>query len=265
MVVRHPIADLPSAVATVAWLIRADGHSSVSAIAAASPTPRSADPTAATVRAVPITGATATRTLWTSSRVSPTSAAVPRFTAHAPGPAPVAASAAMRTMKYVRGSRPDRVPLCAVMSRTSLSIGISWMALWVMAISLHCRQWPPGGPVEDDGCRRVRRSRPLLLSCGGYLVETERTRHIGSAAVELGVEVDRGADQREVAEGLREVADLFAGRRDLLGVETEVVAVGQHLLEGEPRVVEAAGAGQGVDVPEAADREGALGAAQPVG
>ncbi len=44
----------------------------------------------------------------------------------------------------------------------------------------------------------------------------------------------------EVGERLGEVAELLAGRADLLGVEAEVVGVGEHLLEGEPGLVEPA-------------------------
>jgi hypothetical protein len=39
----------------------------------------------------------------------------------------------------------------------------------------------------------------------------------------LAVEVDGGADQRKVGERLREVAELLAGRPDLLGIQDEVV------------------------------------------
>jgi hypothetical protein len=40
--------------------------------------------------------------------------------------------------------------------------------------------------------------------------------------VELIVQVDRGADQGQVAERLREVAELLAGASDLLGVQPQV-------------------------------------------
>src|SRR5262249_33650582 len=63
------------------------------------------------------------------------------------------------------------------------------------------------------------------------------------ALAELAVEVDRGADQREVGEGLREVPEQLAGRPDLLRVEAQVVRVREHLLEHEPRLVEPSGAG----------------------
>src|SRR5215470_17137462 len=85
------------------------------------------------------------------------------------------------------------------------------------------------------------------------------------SVIELVVEVDRGADQRQVAEGLREVAELLAGAADFLGVQAEMVGVGVHLLEAQPCVVEPPGPGQRVDVEERAQRERALIAVQPVG
>src|SRR3712207_1249902 len=48
------------------------------------------------------------------------------------------------------------------------------------------------------------------------------------------VEVEGGADERQVREGLREVAQSLAAGTDLLGVEPEVVGVAEHLLEDEP-------------------------------
>src|SRR6478752_10390359 len=58
------------------------------------------------------------------------------------------------------------------------------------------------------------------------------------------VEADRRIDERQVGERLREVADLLAGQGDLLGVQARVVAVGEHLLESGPRVVQPAGPGE---------------------
>jgi hypothetical protein len=52
----------------------------------------------------------------------------------------------------------------------------------------------------------------------------DRTRPVvPRAVVELVVQVDRGADERQVAECLREVAELLAGAADLFGVQAEVV------------------------------------------
>src|ERR1700750_3145802 len=74
------------------------------------------------------------------------------------------------------------------------------------------------------------------------------------ASIELAVEVDRGADQRQVAEGLREVAELLAGAADLLGEQAQVVSVGVHLLEHQPGLLQPPGPGQRVHVPERAQR-----------
>ena len=76
---------------------------------------------------------------------------------------------------------------------------------------------------------------------------------------------DGGADQRQMRKGLREVAEQLAARTDLLGVEAEVIGVGEHLLEGESRLGGAPGAGKRLDVPEAADRERAFVAFETVG
>src|SRR3954469_9383750 len=79
--------------------------------------------------------------------------------------------------------------------------------------------------------------------------------------VEGRVQGERRVDQRQVGERLREVADLLAGEGDLLGVEPHVGGVGEHVLQRRPGVVQPAGAGEGVDVGERAQREGALRAA----
>jgi len=62
---------------------------------------------------------------------------------------------------------------------------------------------------------------------------------------ELLIEVDRGGNQRQVRECLGEVAEQLAARADLLGVEAEVVGVGEPLLEGELGFIESTGAGVG--------------------
>ena len=45
------------------------------------------------------------------------------------------------------------------------------------------------------------------------------------------VEVEGGADEREVREGLREIAKGLALRAGLFGVEAEVIGVAQHAFE----------------------------------
>src|SRR5215204_4023561 len=61
-----------------------------------------------------------------------------------------------------------------------------------------------------------------------------------------------------MSEGLGKVAQSLAGGPHLLGVESEVVGVGEHLLESKTGVVEPASPGQAIDEPEGADVEGAL-------
>ncbi|GAA3120699.1 hypothetical protein GCM10020254_79850 [Streptomyces goshikiensis] len=109
-------------------------------------------------------------------------------------------------------------------------------------------------PLHDRMARRRRRPPR-----GSRLKAARRTRTAGDvASAQRAVEVEGGADQREVGEGLGEVAQLFSGRADLLREQTEVVGVGEHLLEGEPGLLQPARAGQRLHVPEGADREGAL-------
>src|SRR5262249_9656615 len=83
------------------------------------------------------------------------------------------------------------------------------------------------------------------------------------------VEVEGGADQCQVRERLREVAQGLAARPGLLGVQPQVVAVAQHLLEQQPGLGQASrvdppSPGQGLDQPEAAHVERPLHPRQPV-
>ena len=57
------------------------------------------------------------------------------------------------------------------------------------------------------------------------------------------VEVERRADEGQVGERLREVAQSFAAVAGLFGVEAEVVGVAEHLLEQKASVFEAGGIG----------------------
>jgi hypothetical protein len=76
-----------------------------------------------------------------------------------------------------------------------------------------------------------------------------------AACAERPVEVEGGADQSQVGEGLGEVAQRLAAGTDLLGVEPHVVGVAQHLLEDEPSLIEAARARERFDEPERAQAE----------
>ena len=59
----------------------------------------------------------------------------------------------------------------------------------------------------------------------------------------LVVWICRGADQRSVGQRLGKFPLLLSGAADLLGIQAEVVGVGEHLLERQPRLVQALGAG----------------------
>src|SRR5690242_7219066 len=78
------------------------------------------------------------------------------------------------------------------------------------------------------------------------------------------VEVERGADQRQVGQGLGEVPLLFPGAADLLGVQAQMVGVSEHFLERQTRLLEPPGPGERLDVPERARRERAFPAAHTV-
>src|SRR4028119_592491 len=79
------------------------------------------------------------------------------------------------------------------------------------------------------------------------------------------VEVEGGADEGQVGEGLREVPEGLAGVPDLLGVEAEVVGVAEHLREHQARLVHPTCARQRLDEPERAQAERAFFAREAVG
>src|SRR5262245_66248608 len=69
--------------------------------------------------------------------------------------------------------------------------------------------------------RRRKTSIPAIPTC----------RSGAATLAQLAIQVHGRADQREVSERLRKVAQRFAARPDLLGVQAEVVRVREHLLE----------------------------------
>ena len=76
---------------------------------------------------------------------------------------------------------------------------------------------------------------------------------------------ERGADEREVGERLREVAELAAGDRVVfLGEQADVVAEVEQPLEQLARLVVPALQRQHLDEPERAGEEDALAGGQPV-
>src|SRR5581483_12471745 len=86
----------------------------------------------------------------------------------------------------------------------------------------------------------------------------------GVLAPSLG-ERERRADEPDVREGLREVAERGAGRGvDLLRVEAHVVRVPEQPLEPAPRVLDLARAREALDRPEAREPEAPLARGQPV-
>jgi hypothetical protein len=106
-----------------------------------------------------------------------------------------------------------------------------------------------GVEVQDvdtgDGTDRVRYARNLfrvatLTKVWYGFEELGRHRVFGLAGAQSPVEVDGGAYEGEVGKGLRKVPQSLARRSDLLGVEPEVVGIGEHLLETEASIVESA-------------------------
>src|SRR5215212_5235648 len=81
----------------------------------------------------------------------------------------------------------------------------------------------------------------------------KRSVHGGSALPERAIQVYRGADKREVGEGLGEVAQGLASTPELLGIELQMVGVGEHLLQGEARLLEASGLREALHEPERAE------------
>ena len=67
-----------------------------------------------------------------------------------------------------------------------------------------------------------------------------------------------------MGECLGEVAQCLASGADLLGEQAHVVGVGEHLFENVPALIDAAGPGQRLHVPERAQVERALAAGQAV-
>src|SRR5215217_7620257 len=154
------------------------------------------------------------------------------------------------------GSTPSSLATAAASDpcqpgRAASCVFVSWLTATV---------FPPPGQNGDSESDRARAPAGMP-----HLFQVISAAGSRSPSVERTVEGDGGVDQRQVGEGLGEVAQLLAGLADLLGVQAQVVGVGEHLLQGQPGLLQAAGAGQGVHVPEGADREGPLVAAQAVG
>src|SRR5215470_4696845 len=68
-----------------------------------------------------------------------------------------------------------------------------------------------------------------------------------------------------MCERLGEVAQVLSLGSELLAVQPQMTGVPEHLLEEEPRFVQVPHAGEALDVPEGAHREGAFLPREPVG
>jgi hypothetical protein len=78
------------------------------------------------------------------------------------------------------------------------------------------------------------------------------------------VEVVGSADEGEVGKGLGKVAEVFTTWSEFLGIEPEVIGIAEGLVEQESGLLEIAGTGDALDVPERAHGEGAFVAAESV-
>ena len=107
------------------------------------------------------------------------------------------------------------------------------------------------GPAARPADRRAPSDAPVHRSLA-------RRSVVPRALVEEAIQVVSGADQRQMAERLRKVAERLARRRDLLGKQAQRIGVGQHFLEDQPRVADLARPRQRLDEPESAHREGSL-------
>src|SRR5436190_17720700 len=107
---------------------------------------------------------------------------------------------------------------------------------------------PPAATWSGPGCRRS-----LLQALPRSSSRPDLLDH------------DRGADQRQVAKPLREVAgELAAGRVDLLAVEPDVIGQGDQLVHQLDGLVELPLAGECLGEPERAGDEGSLAAREPI-
>src|SRR5918995_6402158 len=116
----------------------------------------------------------------------------------------------------------------------------------------------PGLPRPQRSQRTVAGVLATTVSSPAAAAASRANDRFKMASAELAVEIVSGADESKVGEGLREIAEQLPRRPDLLGEEPEVVAVGEHLLEGDARLVEPTRARERLDVPEGADRERAF-------
>src|SRR6266516_1574998 len=103
-------------------------------------------------------------------------------------------------------------------------------------------------PISASACAARRRSSESLLFSAATQSAVATPRYDGcpnmrslrgpsGRALQPTVQVERGTDQSHMRERLREVAQRLAQRPRFLGVQPQVVGVGQHLLEDEWRLI----------------------------
>src|SRR6516164_11592251 len=88
-------------------------------------------------------------------------------------------------------------------------------------------------------------------------------------ATECAIQVVRRADECKVCECLRKVSQCFSARSGFFSEQAEVICIGQHFLEDQPRVFEqgpvlSSRSSQSLDEPECANVESALFTGQPI-
>src|SRR5215217_5350012 len=194
-----------------------------------------------------------------------------------------------RTMPTTRspGARP--APSGASWTRPSDSCprtsrsrpgGVQPYSPWLISRSVPqtptARAWTSSPPSSGDGSgTSSRRADPAcpgttVMACMSLLPFPD---HVLGLVLEAQVawvgaglaEVHGGVDQRDMGEGLGEVAQLAAaGRVVLLGQQPDVVAQPQQPLEQLSGILEPADQGVVVGQPEAAGQEGSLPAGEPV-
>src|SRR5919198_4058631 len=157
-------------------------------------------------------------------------------------------------------------------TRTRSAGNRAWIPNALPVRRWHARQWHMEIRIGSPSAVRV--SCPQLQEASRRLLVPRRSRLLLRAALEhrrglhplvRALEVVRAVHERDVREGLREVAELAAELRVvLLGEQAEVGAEREEPLEELPRLVEPALEREVVHEPEGAREEDALAGRQAV-
>src|ERR1051326_2561653 len=118
-----------------------------------------------------------------------------------------------------------------------------------------------GGPGRETARPPGWSRSPSFLPLSGFACKHDdwparvKPKHLTKStrlqrtSAERSVQVGPGADQLQMREGRREIAELPAAEPDLLRVEAQLIRVREHLLEHEPCLVEPSGHRERLDVP----------------